>query len=56
MILLELSSHGLSGEYGLWLNVSSEGQAWYALRRTISSRVFAIGRPNQRRMNGVRRR
>ncbi|MXW46667.1 MAG: hypothetical protein F4109_03575 [Gammaproteobacteria bacterium] len=37
------SHHGLSRDHGITLCVSSDGQAWYAWRRTVSNWCFAIG-------------
>ncbi len=39
----DLSSRGLSGDGGIAVQVSPDGDSWYAWRRTVSGWVFAIG-------------
>ncbi len=41
--LEDFSSRGLPKEHGIVMEVRSDGQAWYAWRRTVSGWVFAIG-------------
>ncbi len=36
-------AHGLPEDHGIQLRVRRGGQAWYAWRRTVSGRVFAVG-------------
>lgn len=42
-VLGDFTSHGLPKEHGIVMKVRSDGQAWYAWRRTITGWVFAIG-------------
>ncbi|OWY62443.1 hypothetical protein B7486_58400, partial [cyanobacterium TDX16] len=39
----DLSRQGLSGDGGIEVRVSPDGNSWYAWRRTVSGWVFAIG-------------
>ena len=39
----DFSRQGLSHDHGITLSVSSDGQAWYAWRRTVTDWCFAIG-------------
>ena len=38
-----LDPGGLPEEHGIHLNVSDDGQAWWAWRRTVTGWCFAIG-------------
>ena len=39
----DFTRHGLSKESGITLDVAPDGQSWYAWRRTVTGRCFAIG-------------
>lgn len=39
----DFTRHGLPSESGITMRVAKKGQAWYAWRRTITGRCFAIG-------------
>ncbi len=42
-IIGDFERHGLSGDPGMSLTVSSDGKKWWACRRVITGWVFAIG-------------
>jgi hypothetical protein len=42
-IIGDFDRHGLLGDHGVVVNVRSDGQAWFAHRRTITGWVLAIG-------------
>lgn len=39
----DLTSHGIAGDGGIEVQVSSDGESWFAWRRTVTGWVFAIG-------------
>lgn len=49
--ILSIFARGLPEEHGIVMKVRKDGEAWYALRRTVTGWVFAIGArgepPNQ---------
>lgn len=42
-MIVDFTRYGLSSDPGITMEVSEDGQAWYAWRRTISGWCFAIG-------------
>jgi hypothetical protein len=42
-LLNMLDPDGLPDDHGIHLNVSKDGQAWWARRRTVTDWCFAIG-------------
>jgi hypothetical protein len=49
--VISVFAHGLPDEHGIVMKVRSDGQAWYAWRRTVTGWVLGVGAkgppPNQ---------
>lgn len=48
----DFTRYGLLLDHGITLRVSKDGQAWFAIRRTVAGWVFAIGASEAPQTNG----